>query len=103
MGRNRLIAIGMFMAIVGVCHAATVRGRLLRGKVGAAGIAVTLVNPQKVSTSPVYSGSDGMYYIPNVRAGSYVLEVWGNANKVTSTFNIQVKEPETDVNPIYVR
>ena len=106
MGRNRLIAIIALVAIVGAsqtARAANVRGKLLRGKVGAAGIAVTLLNPQtKVRTSPAYSGSDGMYYITNVKAGNYVLEVWGKGNKITSTFNIPVKEPESDINPIYV-
>jgi Carboxypeptidase regulatory-like domain len=106
MGRNRWIAIVALAAMAGVpqmAWAATVRGKLLRGKAAAPGVAVTLLNQQtKIRTAPAYSGSDGMYYITNVRAGSYLLEVWGKGNRVTSSFNIQVKEPESDVNPIYV-
>ena len=100
---TRLIAA---VALVGMLPAAalaaTIRGKLIRGKgAPAAGIAVTVIGQQKVRTAASYSGPDGMYYIPNVRAGSYTLEVWVNRNRPL-TFPIQVREPRTDVNPVNV-
>jgi len=96
---TRLIAIALLAALPAT--AATVRGRLVRGRAGAGGIAVTVINPRKVRTAAVYSGADGMYYIPNVRAGSYTLEVWVRRIRPLE-FPIQVREPQTDVNPINV-
>jgi hypothetical protein len=98
------MTIALLSAVVCACQvasAATVRGKLLRGKGVASGIAVTVLNPKKVRTTPAYSGANGMYYIPNVKAGSYTLEVWVKPNKPL-TFPIQVKEPESDINPIQV-
>ena len=91
----------LLLAIAGVSQAAaaTVRGKLQRGNAPASGVEVTLLNPQKVRTSPVYSGANGMYYIPNVKAGSYTLEVWSTPRKPL-TFSIQVREPESDINPV---
>ena len=64
---------------------------------------MALVNQNNVSTARVYSGGDGMYYIPNVKAGSYTLEVWAVPNKAPRTFhNIPVVDPLTNVNPVDV-
>jgi len=98
---TKLIAIALLGSLPAAALAATVRGRLIRGKAAAAGIAVTVISPQKVRTPASYSGPDGMYYIPNVRAGSYTLEVWANRNRPL-TFPLQVREPRTDVNPVNV-
>jgi hypothetical protein len=98
---TKLIAIALLAALSSAIQAAIVRGRLVRGKAAAAGIAVTVLNPQKIRTAASYSGADGMYYIPNVKAGSYTLEIWVNRNKPLN-FPIQVREPQTDVNPVNV-
>ena len=100
MRRNKWVTIVFLLAIAGACQAATVRGKLLRGNKAASGIEVTVLNSGKVRTSPVYSGANGMYYIPNVKAGSYTLEVWATPKKPPLTFPIQVKEPESDINPV---
>jgi hypothetical protein len=102
MRRNRWVTIALLLAIAGTCPAATVRGKVLRANKAASGIEVTVLNAQKVRTSPVYSGANGMYYIPNVKAGSYTLEVWATPKKPPLTFPIQVKEPESDINPVEV-
>jgi hypothetical protein len=104
MGLNKrtIVAILAAFAASQSGWAATVRGRLLRGKGVAAGVAVTLRNAQR-RTPSAYSGADGMYYIPNVKPGSYTLEVWVQPHKPPITFSIQVKEPESNVNPIYVQ
>lgn len=101
MGHTRWMAVALLPVIVGTGQAATVRGKLLRGKGVAAGIEVTVLSPQKVRSIPAYSGSNGMYYIPNVKAGSYTLEVWVKPNKPL-TFPIQMKEPESNINPVQV-
>ena len=98
---TKLIAIALLAALSAGASAATVRGKLVRGKASAAGIAVTVINGKRIRTAASYSGANGMYYIPNVSAGSYTLEVWVNRNKPLN-FPIQVREPQTDVNPIAV-
>ena len=102
MRRNGWMAIALLPAFFGAGQAAsgaTVRGELLRGSGVASGVAVTLLNSKKVRTLPAYSGADGMYYVPNVKAGSYTLEIWTKPNKPLP-ISIQVHEPETDVNPV---
>jgi hypothetical protein len=104
MSRNRWIAM-VFVAMACACQVAsavTVRGKLLRGSGVAPGVAVTVRNQQQVRSPPAYSGANGLYYIPNVMAGTYVLEVWGKPNTVTYTLTIQVKDSDMDVNPVYV-
>ena len=55
----------------------TVRGQLLKGgKVPAAGVQVTLNNASYGRSTPVTTGSDGMYYLYNVPHGEYFLEIW---------------------------
>ena len=104
MRKSRWMTVALLAAIPGawqVASAATVRGKLMRGYAAAAGIAVTVLNAKKVRTAASYSAANGMYYIPNVKAGSYTLEVWVKPNKPL-TFPIQVKEPESDINPVQV-
>jgi hypothetical protein len=86
-------------------QAATVRGRLVRnspqGQFPAAGIAVTVWCEQLGRSAASYSLRDGMYYIPNVPAGYYQIEVWiGPQNALR--FPIQVSEPNSDIPPIIV-
>jgi hypothetical protein len=102
MNQQKWMPIVVLFAAAGTSQAAaaTVRGKLLQGNSPASGIQVTVLNQQKVRTSPVYSGANGMYYIPNVKAGSYTLEVWTTSRKSPLVFPIQVKEPESDINPI---
>jgi hypothetical protein len=101
--RGKCIAIVILVALLGTCHAATVRGLLRHGNSPAFGITVTVLSQQNVRSFPARSGSDGMYYIPNVKAGTYTLEEWTVPNKPPLTFsNIQVTEPVTNVNPINV-
>jgi hypothetical protein len=66
----------------------------------APGVLVTLGN--KTYTSPaVYSGKDGLYYIPNVVPGNYTLKVWANP-KNPLTFPVTVTGPLTDIPPVIV-
>lgn len=83
--------------------AAVVRGRLLRGAHSAgAGISVTVLNKASGASAPaVVTNPDGMYYIYNVKPGSYYLQVW--ASGVTGKpmrYEISVAEPISDIPPI---
>jgi len=88
--------------------AAVVRGRLVRAnpqnvQSAAAGIAVTVsIKTSGTSTPAVVTKSDGMYYVYNVKPGSYYLEVWttqGPSAKPTR-YPIEVTEPLADIPPI---
>lgn len=85
-----------------IAQAALVRGRLLRGRYNAPGVAVTVWCQAYGRSQPSYSGPDGMYYLPNIPPGQYTLEIWAIPNNPPLTFVIYVTEPGTDVNPIYV-
>jgi hypothetical protein len=79
-----------------LARAATVRGKVERAAgYPAAYIRVTL-NCAGRRTSSVYTGSDGVYYVPRVQAGRCVLEIWNTKDKPTS-FQIEVREPSTQV------
>jgi hypothetical protein len=60
----------------------------------------TLRGP-KGESSPVYTGSDGMYYFRSIPAGDYILEIW-NQKDHPASFKIQVQEPVTDVPVIQI-
>jgi hypothetical protein len=99
------IFLGGFFALCTAldASAATVRGRVSHQNGNAAvGYAVTVSsNPQRARSSPVTVGSDGMYYLFNVRPGSYYLEVWipGHGPQV---YEIKVHESYTDIPKITV-
>lgn len=84
-----------------------VRGRLFRvtpqgQSYPAGGIAVSVNHPQYGRSSYSYAGGDGMYYLYNIPAGAFVLEVWVSSGQAM-TFQIQVYEqPYTDIAPIRV-
>jgi hypothetical protein len=107
MRRGRWIAAALLAAMgtsfrVGL--AATVRGKVVRKSGVVAGVQVTVLNNgTKARTSPVRSGTDGMYSIPNVPAGTYTLEIWPAGAKAPYTVNgVTVSEPETDIHPVIV-
>jgi hypothetical protein len=107
----RLFALLAFLGLAApiAANAAMVRGRLDRVDVyrrhyPAQGIAVTLYNQTIGRSSPSYTDMYGMYYLYNVPAGSYYLEVWvsRNPNDPPRAYQIQVREPYTDIPAIVV-
>jgi hypothetical protein len=84
-----------------------VRGRLFRvtpqgQSYAAGGLAVSVTNTKYGRSSMVYSGADGMFYLYNIPAGQFTLEVWTAKNQALR-FPINVYErPYTDINPIKV-
>ena len=84
----------------------TVRGQLYRlsqnRRYPAPAIAVRLTSQRYGPSSTVYSGPDGWYYLYNVPAGAFVLEVTVSSRQVLR-FNVQVNSTAyTDVGPIQV-
>jgi hypothetical protein len=76
--------------------AATVRGKIARNAGYPISYMKVSLRGTKVSFSPIYTGSDGMYYFKNVAAGDYVLEIWNRKDR-PSSYKIQVREPTTEV------
>jgi len=110
--QRRRILIGLILlaavaTTADLLAASTVRGRLVRrgpyGEHPAGGIGVTLyAATSKIGRSPMsYTGSDGMYYIPNVPGGRYKLEVWVSSRPWV--YDITVYEQQfTDIAQIIV-
>ena len=111
---KRLLRIVAFVVLfIGVMaaesFAGNVRGLLLRrgpqGEYPAAGIAVTVYAQHMGRSGAGYSGSDGMYYLYNVPAGTYYLEVWAHGyGNQPIIFQISVNDRQqfTDIAPVTV-
>jgi hypothetical protein len=86
----------------------TIRGRVERqtpyGVYGASGVMVTLRSSSRGRSSPVYAGSDGMYYLNEIPPGRYALEVWPPGEETPRVYTIEVPAvPYFDIAPIVVR
>jgi hypothetical protein len=93
-----------FASAASLAGAATVRGRLVHQKGGpAAGIQVTVSSPSQGRSEPGRSGSDGIYYLYNIKPGKCYLEVWIDPGKPPTVYQIQVTDkPYTDVPQVTV-
>lgn len=101
-----LLSCLVFLAMSQILSAASLRGRLDRtlpngARVPVGGITVTVFSQATGRSSPAVSQQDGMYYLNNVPAGDYNLEVWiRGTNNPPLAYGIRVIEPYTDVAPI---
>ncbi|MGP8250657.1 MAG: carboxypeptidase-like regulatory domain-containing protein [Terracidiphilus sp.] len=78
-------------------HAASVRGQVLhQNGQPAANVTVTISDHKNYRSAPAHAGSDGMYYLYNIPAGQYYLEVWVNP-KTPQVYQVTVSEPNTDM------
>ncbi|MGA3371168.1 MAG: carboxypeptidase-like regulatory domain-containing protein [Terracidiphilus sp.] len=95
---------GLVMVLAAaMASAATVRGRLIhKNGSPAAGIEVSVVGPQGARSVPVRTGADGMYYLFNLPPGSYRLEIWVYPGGAPLVYQIQVRDPYTDIAQIGV-
>ncbi len=95
-GILRVASLGLLLAAASA-HAASVRGQVSHknGK-PATGISVTLSDHKSFRSPPAYVGNDGMYYLSNITAGEYYLEVWANPKSPT-VYQVKVSEPSTDM------
>jgi hypothetical protein len=84
-------------------HAASVRGQVLRQNgQSAEGITITISDHKSYRSPPARAGNDGMYYLFNIPAGQYYLEVWVNPQTPT-VYQVTVSEPNTDMPRVTVR
>ena len=104
------VAILTIIVAIALAHspamAQTVRGRLIRGGMPAAGIGVNLMytdaSGHRIQTGLVLSAPDGTYLIYNVPPRDYLLQVWDQSNPLR--FNIHVYPQQwVDIAPIHVR
>jgi hypothetical protein len=87
----------LFVVGAGLANAATVRGRLVhKNGSPAAGVTVTISNQKAGRSAPARTGADGMYYLFNLHAGAYYLEIWVQPSGPPQVYQIQVVEPNTD-------
>lgn len=78
-------------------HAASVRGQVLhQNGQPAANVTITISDHKNYRSSPAHAGNDGMYYLFNIPAGQYYLEVWTNPQTPT-VYQVTVSEPNTDM------
>ena len=85
-------AVGALLAVMGLVSldaaGATLRGHVQRqtsyGIVAAGYVKVTLRTVSGGRSSPAYTDPQGNYFIYNVPAGSYVLEVWNGQTPATA-------------------
>ena len=100
---RRIAVVIVFLSLASAAFADTVRGKVCHtdGTTAYPGAVVTLVSTSGES-APVYTGSDGMYYLRNVPAGVYMMHVKTNAG--TRVLRITVlRRNYTDIAPVNVR
>ena len=88
----------LFLLLISAAEAATVHGQLVfaGNNAPAAYLAVRLNTPGRGPSEFAYSGGDGKYYLKNIPAGTYQLEVW-RGGKVATTVEVTVQEPDAQL------
>ena len=89
---------GSVLLLSGLVNAAAVHGQLVyaNNNAPASYVAVRLNAPGKAVSEFAYSGGDGKYYLRNIPAGAYQLEVW-RGGKAVIAVAVTVQEPNTDL------
>jgi len=98
-----MLLFGSLVSVAGSAYAANVHGQVVytNNSTPAPYVAVRLSTPGKGASEFAYSGNDGKYYLQNIPAGSYQLEVW-RGGKVVVTVAVTVQEPDTALAPARV-
>lgn len=97
-----LVLATLLSLFVSAAHAATVHGQLIFGNNAPAPFVAVRLNSQSKGPSEfAYSGGDGKYYLRNIPAGAYQIEVW-RGGKVVLTIAVTVQEPLAEVPPARV-
>ena len=93
-----MLKVGCFVLLLaGLANAATVHGQLVyASNAPAPYVAVRLSAAGKAASEFAYSGANGKYYLRNVPAGAYQLEVW-RGGKMVVTVAVTVQEPDTEL------
>jgi len=98
-----MLLFGSLIFLAGGAYAANVHGQVvyINNSAPAPYVAVRLNTPGKGASEFAYSGNNGKYYLQNIPAGSYQLEVW-RGGKVVVTVAVTVQEPDTGLAPTRV-
>jgi len=64
-------------------------------------VSVRVVSPSGSASPLGRTGDDGWYYLTNIPAGDYTLEIHGGGDKPVTT-RISVHEPTTDVQVVVI-
>lgn len=88
----------LVLLLAGLANAATVHGQLVytSNNAPAPYVAVRLSAQGKAASEFAYSGANGKYYLRNVPAGAYQLEVW-RGGKMVLTVAVTVQESDTEI------
>ena len=100
---NRRIAFAIvFLLFVSVVAEATVRGQIVRRDTGQPypGVTVTL-HAGNVSSVPAYTDANGRFYLQNVPAGTYTMEVRSKRRTITLPVRVTAA-PYTDAPTVTV-
>lgn len=105
--RASLLRIVLYCTVLALAsaaaHAASVRGQVLhKNGQPAADITVTISDHKSFRSPPAHAGKDGMYYLFNIPAGQYFLEVWADPRTPT-VYQVTVSEPNTDMPRVTVQ
>jgi hypothetical protein len=89
-----LLLVGSLFQFMSPANAATVQGQIIftSSNAPAPFVAVRLNAPGKGPSEFAYSGNDGKYYLRNVPAGQYQLEIW-RGGKIILSIPVAVQEP----------
>lgn len=93
----------MLLLVSMVANAATVEGQVVFASTGrpSAYVAVRLYSGSRGPSEFAYSGSNGKFYLKNVPAGDYELQIWRGGRKVAS-LKISVQEPRTRIGAVRI-
>ena len=99
----RLVVGGLILLFALTAAAANVRGQLVYASDNSPApyVAVRLNSTSRGASEYAYSEADGRYFIKNVPAGDYQLEVW-RGKRIILTIPITVREPDSAVEPVRV-
>jgi hypothetical protein len=93
MGRLTALILVLVAAVTFDANAVTVRGRVDRqtsyGTVNAGYVRIALNSAASGRSQPAYTDPQGIYYLYNVPAGDYTLEVWSGSRPVTTPITVR--------------
>lgn len=102
---SRLVVWMLLVSATVTGNAASVRGRVDQISVNhqrtaMPGVAIIISGGRVGRSAPVYTDRNGMFYLQNIPAGTYSLEIWINGRPQPVVYRIQVNEPYTDIPPV---
>lgn len=99
--RRLILCLAVFLA-ASHARAATVRGQIThQGGMAARYVSVRVVSSSGSASPFSRTGDDGWYYLNNIPAGEYTLEIHAGGERPI-TVRVSVHEPTTDVQAVVI-